>query len=67
MHNQGRVYRLSEGPRTIIPIIGPKQEIQEHREGVMSGQVEIKCKLVEDSSDALIIATFSSKDSTTTK
>ena len=49
---------LSEGLRTLIPITSLLQEMQEQGVNIMNGQAEIKCKVFEDNSGALTIATL---------
>jgi len=49
---------LSEGLRTIIPLIGLMEEMQEQGVGVLHGQADVKCKVFEDNSGALTIATL---------
>jgi len=49
---------LSEGLRSIIPIFGLLEEMQQQGEGLLSGEAEVKCKVFEDNLGALTINTL---------
>ena len=49
---------LSEGLRTVIPIMSLLEEMQEQGVNITKSQADIKCKVFEDNSGALTIATL---------
>ena len=49
---------LSEGLHTTIPIMNLMEEMQEQGVSMMNGKAKIKCKVFEDNSGALNIATL---------